>query len=222
VTTTVDDSQAAPATRRPAVGARLTWLYMTSRHVPAALGLLVCLGGLLWAALDGHWTVAGGPAAQLLMPLVVVTGAAAVIAVTSHAPFGEIERAAGRWLPWLRLGTALLLVIAAFAALSAGATGGTLRGGDATLLRDLAGVSGIALLTATALGGAFGWIGPMAYWLVTETGLALGWTTPWIWPGRPAGDLGGALCAYAVFAAGIAAITVLGPAAGRWSAAADE
>ncbi|HLQ53083.1 MAG TPA: hypothetical protein VK162_02295 [Streptosporangiaceae bacterium] len=36
------------------------------------------------------------------------------------------------------------------------------------------------------------------------------WTTPWTWPARPAPDLGAAICAAPVFAAGIAVITVRG------------
>jgi hypothetical protein len=79
------------------------------------------------------------------------------------------------------------------------------------MLRNLAGMTGTGLLSAAALGGAFGWAGPMAYLLITETALAGSWATPWIWPARPPGDLGGALCAAAVFAAGAAAVTVLGP-----------
>ena len=35
-------------------------------------------------------------------------------------------------------------------------------------------------------------------------------TTPWIWPARPPHDVGGALCAAVVFAAGLAVITVRG------------
>ena len=35
-------------------------------------------------------------------------------------------------------------------------------------------------------------------------------TTPWIWPARPPDDVGGALCAGLVFAAGLAAITLRG------------
>jgi hypothetical protein len=31
------------------------------------------------------------------------------------------------------------------------------------------------------------------------------------WPGRPASEVGGALCASAVFAAGLAAVAVRGP-----------
>ena len=68
----------------------------------------------------------------------------------------------------------------------------------------------MALATGIALGGAFGWTGPMAYWLATESVLAAHWTTPWIWPARPPHDRGAAICAALVFAAGIAAITLLG------------
>jgi hypothetical protein len=62
-------------------------------------------------------------------------------------------------------------------------------------------------LIAAVFGAAFAWVGPMAYWLITETALAQGWTTPWIWPGRPAHDVGGAICASVVFSAGLIAVT---------------
>jgi hypothetical protein len=201
----------AQAAARPGVAwLRLARLYAISRRVPAALALLAGLGCLLWAALYGRWNIAGGPAAQQFFPLVIETGAAAVIAVTTYGPFGEPERATGRWLPWLRLAVALTLTAAAFGALAAGATGGTLPGGTAALLRDLAGLAGTGLLAAAVLGGAFGWAGPMAYLLITFTALSQGWTTPWIWPARPPHDLGAALCASAVFAAGTVAVTVFG------------
>ena len=210
-TTATHPPPAAPAALSPvAAGVRLMWLYLLSRRVPAAAGLLVALGCLLWVALHWHWNIAGGAAAQLLIPLIIETGAAAVIAVTSYGPFGEPEQATGRWLPWLRLGTALALTVAAFALLSAGATGGYLPGGSLALLRNLAGMTGTGLLAAAALGGAFGWTGPMAYWLATESVLAAHWTTPWIWPARPPHDRGAAICVALVLAAGIAAITILG------------
>jgi hypothetical protein len=201
----------AQAAATPAVaGARLAWLYLASRRVPAAVGLLAALGGLLWVALRWQWNIAGGPAARQLIPLAIETGAAAVIAVTTYGPFGEPERAAGRWLPYLRLGVALLLTAAAAGALAAGAAGGQLPGGTLGMLRNLTGLAGIGLLSAAALGGAFAWTGPMAYLLVTEVVLAVPSTTPWIWAARPSHDLGGALCAYGVFAAGIVAVTLLG------------
>ena len=200
----------APAAWPAVAWLRLAWLYAVSRRIPAALGLLAALGGLLWAALQWRWNIAGGAGAQQFFPLATESGAAAVIAVTTYGPFGEPERATGRWLPWLRLAAALALTAAAFGALAAGATGGVLPGGMAALLRNLAGLAGTGLLAAAVLGGAFGWAGPMAYLLITETALTAGWTTPWIWPARPPHDLGAALCASAVFAAGIVAITVLG------------
>jgi len=102
------------------------------------------------------------------------------------------------------------MTAAAFGALTAGTAGGVLPGGTLAMLRNLAGMTGTGLLAAAALGGAFAWTGPMAFMVVTEGALAGAWTTPWIWPARPPHDIGGALCAYGVFAAGIVAVTLLG------------
>jgi hypothetical protein len=201
----------AQAAARPAIAPlRLAWLHLVSRRAPAALGLLAGFGALLWAALHWHWNIAGGHAAQQFIPLTIETGPAALIAVTTYGPFGEPERATGRWLPWLRLGAALALTAAAFGALAAGATGGALPGGTLAMLRNLAGMTGIGLLSAAALGGAFGWTGPMAYLLVTEVALGGRPTTPWVWAARPPHDRGAAICAALVFAAGITVITVRG------------
>jgi hypothetical protein len=211
VHTPAPGTAAAHAARPASVWLHLPALYLASRRIPGALGLLAALGAVLWAALRWHWNIAGGPAAQEFFPLVIQSGAAAVIAVTTYGPFGDLERATGRWLPWLRLGAAVLLTAAAVGALAAGATGGYLPGGTLALLRNLAGMTGTGLLAAVVLGGAFGWAGPMAYLLLTEAVLTQGgWTTPWIWPARPPNDLGAALCASLVFAAGAVAVTLRG------------
>lgn len=94
--------------------------------------------------------------------------------------------------------------------LAAAATGGALPGNTLAMLRNLAGITGIGLLSAAALGGAFGWTGPMAYLVITEVALSGDPTTPWVWAARPPHDLGGALCAGLVFAAGAAAIALFG------------
>ena len=203
---------AAPApVTGPARGwLRLAWLYLVSRRIPAATALLAGFGALLWVALYWHWNVAGGPAAQMVMPLVTEAGAAAVIAVTTYGPFGEPERATGRWLPYLRLAAAVALTAAAIAALALGSTGGELPGGLAALARNVAGITGVGLLCAAVLGGMLAWTGPMAYLVLTESALAAGLTTPWVWPARPPLDRGGAICAYLVFAAGLALVTVRG------------
>jgi hypothetical protein len=203
-----------PATRargRAAAGWRLARLYLVSRRVPMALALLAGLGLLLWAALHWRWNIAGGAAARLFIPLTIETGAAAVIAVSTHGPFGEAEKAAGRWLPWLRLGAAVALTAVAFGALAAGASAGGMPGGTLALLRNVCGMAGVGLLSAGVLGGAFGWTGPMAYLLITEGALAHRSATPWVWPTRMPHDRGGAICAGLVIAAGLVLITVRGP-----------
>jgi hypothetical protein len=200
----------APAARPGSAWLRLAWLYLVTRRAPAALALLAGLGALLWAALHWHWNVAGGPAAQAMFPLVTEAGAAAVIAVTTYGPFGEPERATGRWLPYLRLGATVALTAAAIGALALGSTGGDLPGGFAAMARNAAGITGVGLLSAVMLGGTLAWAGPIAYWVFTEAALAGGLTTPWVWPARPPLDRGAAICAYLVFAAGLALITVHG------------
>jgi hypothetical protein len=192
-------------------GWRLARLYLVSRRVPMALALLVGLGALLWSALHWHWNIAGGAAAREFIPLTIETGAAALVAVTTYGPFGEPERAAGRWLPWLRLGAAVALTAVAFGALAAGAAAGGMPGGTLALLRNFGGMVGVGLLSAVIVGGAFSWAGPMAYLLITEGALAHRSTTPWVWPTRPPHDRGGVICACLIFAAGLVLISVRGP-----------
>lgn len=202
---------APPPATSPAPGwLRLAWLYLVSRRGPAAVAVLAGLGATAWAALHWHWDVSGGAAAQQAIPLSIETGAAMVIAVTCYGPFGEPERATGRWLPHLRLGGAVLLTAVAFGALAAGAAAGGLPGGTLALLRNVAGMTGTGLLAAAVLGGAIGWAAPLAYLVLAEGAMADGATTPWAWPARPPHDLGGALCAGAVFAAGLLATTARG------------
>jgi len=189
---------------------RLAWLYLVSRRAPAAVAVLAGLGAVLWTSLHWHWDVAGGAAARQAIPLSVEAGAAMVIAVTCYGPFGEPERATGRWLPYLRLGAAVLLTAVAFGALAAGAAAGGLPDGILALLRNVTGMIGTGLLAAAILGGALGWAAPLVYLVLAEGALANGATTPWAWPARPPHDLGGALCAGVVFAAGLLATTVRG------------
>ena len=78
-------------------------LHAVSRRLPAALVLLAACAAGLRGTLYGHWDDYGA----LQLPLVFETACAAVIAVTAGSPFGEPERATGRWLPYLRLGSAV-------------------------------------------------------------------------------------------------------------------
>jgi hypothetical protein len=147
---------------------------------------------------------------SLQVPLIIEAAAAAIVAVTTRSPFGECERATGRRLAYLRFGAAVGLTGAAFASLLAGAAGTNLLGGTAALLRNVFGMAGLGLLAAAVVGSSLSWIGPLAYLAVAEEALSAGWHTPWMWPGRPPGDLGAAICAALVFGIGLAVISVRG------------
>ena len=195
-----------------AVAVRLVRLHAASRRVPAALIMLAACAVGLRGALYGHWDSYGA----LQLPLIFEAACAAIIAVTAGSPFGEPERATGRWLPFLRLGVAVTLTGLAAGALAAAGAGRPLAGGFPDILRNLAGLVGIGLLCAAVLGAPLAWTGPLTYLVLGLYGLYTDWhppalSTPWIWPARPPHDVGGALCAAAVFAAGLAAITVRGP-----------
>lgn len=190
---------------------RLARLHLASRQAPAALAAIAACAVVLRIALYWHWNTYGA----LQLPLIFEAGCAAAIAVTTASPFGEPERATGRWLPFLRLGTVLALTVAAASALTVAAAGTHLAGGILEMLRNLAGLIGIGLLCGAVLGGALAWTGPLTYLIVGIYALYTQWhgpalTTPWIWPARPGHDLGAALCTGLVFGIGLVLITVRG------------
>jgi hypothetical protein len=201
----------ARAAWSPRAGMRLLRLHAASRRVPVALAAIAACALGLRIALTGHWDSYGA----LQLPLVFEAAAAAAITVTAASPLGEPERVAGRWLPLLRLATALAMTAAAVSALAAAGTGAHLAGGTLDVLRNVAGLTGIGLLCAAALGGGLAWVGPVGYLLAGVYGLYTQWhhpalTTPWLWPARPPHDLGAAMCAGLVFAFGMAAVTARG------------
>jgi hypothetical protein len=200
-----------PPVRPLTAGLRLVRLHAASRRVPAAaMAIAACAIGLR-IALAWSWDTYGA----LQLPLVFEAGSAAAIAGITASPLGEPERVTGRWLPFLRLATVLALTAAAAGALAAAGAGAHLAGGALDVLRNVAGMTGIGLLCAAALGGGLAWVGPMGYLLVGVYGLYTQWhgpalTTPWIWPARPPDDLGAAICAGLVFIVGLVVITMRG------------
>ncbi len=200
-----------PRGTRPAgtlwASGRLVRLHAASRRVLTGLLVLAAAAAALRTAL--HWLPHTGVFSRQI-PLTIEAAAAAVIGVTTRSPFGESERATGRWLPLLRLAVPVVLAGAAVGALAAGSASAHLAYGLAGLVRDVAGFTGIALLAAAVLGGGLSWIGPIAYLGITGPALAGHWTTPWIWPARPPHDRGAAICAALVFAAGVTVITLRG------------
>ncbi len=197
--------------RPSAAGMRLVRLYATSRRVPAALAAIVVCAIGLRIALVWPWDTYGA----LQLPLVFEAGAAAAITTVTASRLGEPERVAGRWLPFLRLATAAALTAVAVGALAATGAGAQLAGGTLDAARNVAGMTGLGLLCAAALGGGLAWAGPTGYLVVGVYALYTQWhhpalTTPWIWPARPPHDLGAAICAGLVFTVGLAVFAVRG------------
>jgi len=211
VAAAADQARPVRRVRPPAAGARLVRLYAASRRVPAAVAAIVACAVGLRIALIWSWDSYGA----LQLPLVFEAGAAAAITVVTASRLGEPERVAGRWLPFLRLATAAALTAVAVGALAAAGAGAHLGGGTLDAARNVAGMTGLGLLCAAALGGGLAWAGPSGYLVVGVYALYTQWhhpalTTPWIWPARPPHDLGAAICAGLAFTAGLAVFAVRG------------
>jgi hypothetical protein len=196
---------------------RLAWLYLRSRRAPAALAALLACGLAMWASLRYHWWLGTGNAADEL-PMILQGGAAGIIAVTMHSPFGEPERASGSRLAAARAGLALALCGAAIGLLALGAAaayspraGVYLAGGILPVARNVLGMTGIGLICCLATGALTAWAGPLAFTVISQFALIASYSWPLTWPARPPADRGGWIAALAVFAVGLAAFAVKGP-----------
>jgi hypothetical protein len=188
---------------------QLSRLHLRSRRVPAAVLALAVCGAVLRSAVRWNWTFNSGPYAQQVL-MIIEAGAAVVVVMTTHSPFGEPERATGRWLPYLRLGTVLALTGVAIGALQLAVTGASLNGGVMQLSRNVIGITGVGLLCSLVTGGLLAWLLPMAYTAFAEYALLEFWRNPWTWPVRPPDDRGAWICACLVFVAGLLAFTIRG------------
>ena len=199
------DAPAGMAGLVPA-GVRLTWLYLRTRRVPAGIVALAVCGAGLRAVL--HWNSGSDPQQ---FPMIVEAGAAAVIAVTTHGPFGEVERATGRWLPSLRLLGAVGMCGLAILALQLGVTGASLNEGILVLARNVIGFAGLGLACSLVTGGLLAWVLPVGYMAYCQYALTEAWSAPWTWPARPPADRGGWIAAMTVLAVALLAYTRRGP-----------
>jgi hypothetical protein len=208
----------ATGSRRPwQAMLQLIWLHLRSRRVPNALVTLLACGLALWAALAYHWWYGTGQRADEL-PTLLEGCAAAIIGVTTHSPFGEPERATGRWLPALRPLLVLALCGAAIGFLALGAAisfdpknAVGLYDGMLPVARNLLGFTGIALLFSLVIGGLLSWIGPLAYVAICQFAAIAAYSEPLTWAARPPADRGAWIAAMVVFAVGLVAFTIRGP-----------
>jgi len=209
-------SPAAPPAGHVPSAARLLWLHLRSRRVPSALSGLLACGVTLCLGLNFHWFSSGDAAAEV--PMLLEAGAAAIVVVTVHSPFGEPEKATGRWLPVLRVGLALVLCGAAIGLMAAGAAVGYdpkadvgLADGTLPVVRNILGFAGVGLLCSLVTGGLLAWIGPLAYQAACQFALIAHYTEPYTWASRPPADRGGWIAAMVAFAIGLIAFTIRGP-----------
>jgi hypothetical protein len=191
------------AGRLPA-GIRLAWLHLRTRRIPAGIvALAVCGVVLHW-----HWASKSNPQQ---FPMTVEAGAAAVISVTTHGTFGEVERATGRWLPLLRLLAAIGMCGLAILALQSGVAGESLNEGILVLARNVIGFAGLGLACSLVTGGLLAWVLPLGYMAFCQYALIEAWSAPWIWSARPPSDRGGWIAATTVLAVALLAYTLRGP-----------
>ena len=187
--------------------ARLPALYLISRQTRTVLILLAVTAAVLRASQPV--TKDSGVFPELTLMVLTLAGAA-IIAAATRNPFGEAERTASSPLPALRL--AHLVIVTAFAAATVAAAGWTASYATSApvLVRNLAGLTGIALLTAVVLGAHLAWTVPLGYVMYCGAELDAQTYRLWTWPTLPAGNHAASALAIGLLAAGIAAATITG------------
>jgi hypothetical protein len=187
--------------------ARLTRLYLHSRQTRRTLILLALTAAVLRASQPV--TKNTGVFAQLTLMLLTLS-AAAVMAAATRNPFGEAEHTASSPLAVVRLThVAILTATASATMVTAGWTAS--YGISATaILRNLAGFTGLALLTAALLGAHHAWTAPLAYVMYCGAELDAQTSSLWSWPILPASNRAAAAIAAGLLIAGITLTTIAG------------
>lgn len=182
---------------------RLAYLFLRSRQAGRAFVLLALVVAATWL-----WrrVAAGDALSTMLLIITPSLAAAAVIGAGTSSSLADLEATASRVLPPLRLGhVGGLLGLMALGLL---AVGGAL---DMTLMRDLAGFTGLALLTARLAGSAVSWIVPLGYGALA---MLVGAGQHWAWPIAEATDREAMLIAGVLLTLGLAVIA--------WSGAREQ
>lgn len=174
---------------------RPTGLYLRSRRAGLALAVVVAVVAATWL-----WrrVAAGDALGDALLVIVPSLAAASVIGSMTSSPLADLEATASRALPPLRL--VHLGGLLGLAALGFLAIGGA---SDGVLVRDLAGFTGLALLTARLAGSAAAWIVPLGYGALAAL---VGPSPRWAWPVQTATNREAAVIAAVLLALGLGAV----------------
>jgi hypothetical protein len=164
---------------------RLAVLFLRSRQTTAIAAALIGVAIAAGLALD----TSNDADLTRLLRMVVPLAAAVVIGTATASPFGEAERTASRALPPIRFGH-IALLIGASAGLLALATVVPSEGGYFALLRNGAGLVGLALIGARLSGAGVSWLLPLAYAAVVFADFLVepDRDESWRWPLQPADD----------------------------------
>ncbi|MBI0375819.1 hypothetical protein JBE27_05895 [Streptomyces albiflaviniger] len=138
---------------------RWLMLYARSRQVPASLAAVVISTVTVWAlAQDGS----GGPGDQRLPALVVAVGAMAVSTGLGGQDLALDRTAAIRWAPRRAAHVLLAGAVVAVVLSAVQATGKDLATA-AFVVRNSAGLMGLAAVGAAVCGGTYAWTLPFAW-----------------------------------------------------------
>lgn len=190
---------------------RLTMLYLRSRLAGYTAAVLVAIAAVTWV---WAWWSGSAAAAQTLLPLAMPLAAAGAIGASTGSPFGEGEVTGSRPLGPLRFWHLMGLLAVAMVVLALAATRWSVSDGAWTLLRNLAGFTGLALLTARVLGSGLSWVVPLGYAVLSLLAPQPVSAAAWAWPMQAAADQGAAAFALALLLAGVSIIVLSGARAG--------
>lgn len=182
---------------------RLAGLYLRSRLAGRALAVLTAIAALTWLWV---WWSGSATITVTLLPLTMPLAAAAVIGASTGGPFGESEGTASQLLAPLRMGHLAGLLAVAALTLALAVTWWSVPEGAWTLVRNLAGFTGLALLTSRVLGSGLCWVVPLGYAVLSLLSPGFGQAPAWAWSVRAAADQEAMAIAALLLLAGLALV----------------
>ncbi|MFJ9244580.1 hypothetical protein [Streptomyces sp. NPDC101776] len=187
-------------------------LYARSRQVPASLAALVIGAAGVWALSRGG---GGGPGdGDPRIPVLVLAMGAMAASIGLGGQDLALDRTAAiRWVPRRAAHVLLAGAVVAAVPLSVRATGSGMGASVALVVRDSAGLTGLAALGAALWGGQYAWTLPFAW-------LSVSFLTPPVtgtptrvaaWLLLPSGTPAATWTALFLLTTGTAAYAVAGP-----------
>lgn len=191
---------------------RLPVLFVRTRGLPQTV-LAIAAASSLLLMLEGR--VAKGMIDPLLVLQIVPSLLGSAIGVGMWAPIGELERTSARSMPLLRGGFVVGLVALAVCGAAIALQGWPVAEVEGIAVRNILGMTGLALIAARAVDPRLSWIAPLAW---TCVAIITGWIARpesgiagWVWSALEAEALSSWLIAGGLAVAGVAIVALLGP-----------